>query len=67
MRSMFQKWRELAKDDAGATAIEYGLIIFIIGIALGVAAAATGTSLESLINLVADTVRDATAAGAGAT
>jgi pilus assembly protein Flp/PilA len=37
-----------AKDDSGATAIEYGLIATLIGVAIIVGAGALGTKLNSV-------------------
>jgi pilus assembly protein Flp/PilA len=42
-----------AKDEAGATAIEYALIAFFISIAIVVAAPAVGTAVSDLFDLVA--------------
>jgi pilus assembly protein Flp/PilA len=38
------------KDESGATAIEYGLIASLIGVAIIVGATALGTSLNSTFN-----------------
>jgi pilus assembly protein Flp/PilA len=40
----------LIRDDSGATAIEYGLIVALIGIAMTVALANTGNSLSSTMD-----------------
>jgi Flp pilus assembly pilin Flp len=42
-----------AKDEAGATAIEYALIAFFISIAIVVSAPAVGTAVNDLFDLVA--------------
>ena len=39
-----------AKDESGATAIEYGLIATLIGIAIIVGAGALGTKLNAVFN-----------------
>ena len=44
MRSLL---RRFVRDEAGATAIEYGLIASLIGVAIIAGAAALGTSLNS--------------------
>jgi pilus assembly protein Flp/PilA len=39
-----------AKDESGATAIEYGLIATLIGVAIILGATAVGTKLNSVFN-----------------
>ena len=39
-----------AKDESGATAIEYGLIATLIGVAIILGAGALGTKLNSVFN-----------------
>jgi len=41
---------QFAKDESGATAIEYGLIAALIAVAIIVAAGLLGTSLSNLFN-----------------
>jgi pilus assembly protein Flp/PilA len=47
MKSLFARF---AKDESGATAIEYGLIATLIAVALIVGATAVGTSLNTVFN-----------------
>jgi len=47
------------KDESGATAIEYGLIAALIGVAIIVGARAVGTSLNTKFNAVATEVSNA--------
>lgn len=42
-----------AKDESGATAIEYGLIAGLIGVAIIAAVTLTGTNLTGLFNRIA--------------
>ena len=42
----------LARDDSGATAIEYGLIAALIAVAIITAATSVGTSLSGTFNTV---------------
>ena len=49
MKSNFKRF---AKDESGATAIEYGLIASLIGVAIIVGAGALGTSLNSTFNAI---------------
>ncbi len=39
-----------AKDESGATAIEYGLIATLIGVAIIIGATALGTQLNAVFN-----------------
>jgi pilus assembly protein Flp/PilA len=45
MKSLMNR---IAKDESGATAIEYGLIATLIGVAIILGAAALGTQLNSV-------------------
>ena len=46
----------LARDEAGATAIEYGLIAALIAVAIITAATTVGTNLSSTFNTVASSL-----------
>jgi pilus assembly protein Flp/PilA len=50
---MIQFLKRLTKDDAGATAIEYGLIAALIAVAIIAGATSVGTSLSGTFNTVA--------------
>ena len=50
---MIQFLMRLTKDDAGATAIEYGLIAALIAVAIITGATSVGTSLSGTFNTVA--------------
>jgi pilus assembly protein Flp/PilA len=50
-----------AKDESGATAIEYGLIAALIALAIIVGAGALGTALNTQFQDIADCVGDHTA------
>ena len=45
-----------AKDESGATAIEYGLIATLIGVAIIVGAGALGTKLNSVFSSIAGAI-----------
>ncbi|MBW6493606.1 MAG: Flp family type IVb pilin [Burkholderiaceae bacterium] len=45
MRTWLSRVRELVRDEAGVTAIEYGLLAALIAVAIIGAVSATGTSL----------------------
>ena len=44
--------KRFAKDESGATAIEYGLIATLIGVAIITAATAVGTNLSGVFNYI---------------
>jgi pilus assembly protein Flp/PilA len=44
--------KRFVKDESGATAIEYGLIASLIGVAIIAGASALGTSLNSTFNAI---------------
>jgi pilus assembly protein Flp/PilA len=46
----------LNRDDRGATAVEYGLLIALIAVVVAVGAAVLGTNLSSVFNTVATKV-----------
>jgi pilus assembly protein Flp/PilA len=47
MKNLFARF---AKDESGATAIEYGLIATLIGVAIILGASALGTKLNQVFN-----------------
>ena len=51
--------RRLTRDDTGATAVEYGLMVGLIAVAIIVAVTLLGTNLTGLFNGVAGDVGDA--------
>ncbi len=59
--------RRFARDDSGATAIEYGLIAALLAVASITAFAAFGTSLTGLFGFVRDEAGTAIEIAAGNT
>lgn len=53
-----------AKDESGATAIEYGLIAALVAVAAIVGMQALGTQLNAIFNTVATELKDAQAPAA---
>jgi len=49
MKNLFKRF---AKDESGATAIEYGLIASLIGVAIIVGATTLGSKLNSTFNSI---------------
>jgi pilus assembly protein Flp/PilA len=55
MKKLFSK---LARDESGATAIEYGLIAALVSVALIVGAGQLGTSLNTTFTNLSTTMND---------
>jgi pilus assembly protein Flp/PilA len=53
MKTLFARF---AKDESGATAIEYGLIATLIAVAIIVGATAVGGALNTTFQSIADTL-----------
>ena len=56
--------RKLVRDEAGPTAIEYGLIAALIAVAIIAGVTVVGTQLQATFNTVGTTLTTATAAPA---
>jgi pilus assembly protein Flp/PilA len=54
MKTFFARF---AKDESGATAIEYGLIAALIGVAIVAGARLVGTNLGALFNNIAGNIK----------
>jgi pilus assembly protein Flp/PilA len=57
---MFTLFSKIAKDESGATAIEYGLIAALVAVAAIVGMTALGNSLNSIFGSVSTTLNNAT-------
>jgi pilus assembly protein Flp/PilA len=53
-------FRRLAKDESGATAIEYGLIIALIFLVALSAITSFGTSMSAMYGIISSTIGGAT-------
>ena len=51
------------RDESGATAIEYGLIVALVSVAAIVALTSLGGSLNNIFSLISSTLSSAAAAG----
>lgn len=58
--SMYKVIRAFAKDESGATAIEYGLIAALVSVAAIGALTAMGNSLSTMFNTVSSALSTAT-------
>ena len=56
---MIKSVRSFAKDESGATAIEYGLIAALISVAAIAALTSVGTSLSTMFSTVASELDNA--------
>lgn len=59
--NMYTFIKNFAKDESGATAIEYGLIAALVSVAAVTALTAVGTSLDTMFSTVSSTLNDAVA------
>ncbi len=55
---MAKFFARFAKDESGATAIEYGLIAALIGLAIVVGAGTLGNGLSDQFNTISDCIAD---------
>ena len=65
MKTVFTAVQAFIADEDGVTAIEYGLIAALIGVAMAGAAALLGTEVKNTFNDVKDALTGATSGGAG--
>jgi pilus assembly protein Flp/PilA len=56
---MFGNFKNLLKDESGATAIEYGLIAALVSVAAITALTAMGSSLRTMFNTVSGSLQTA--------
>lgn len=56
---MIESLRSFAENEAGATAIEYGLIAALVSVAAIVSLQAMGTSLDNMFSSVSSTLDNA--------
>jgi pilus assembly protein Flp/PilA len=61
MLALIKHFARLARDKKGVTAIEYGLIAGLIGVAIITAVTAVGTDLTGLFNTVGSNLNGAAA------
>ena len=59
MQSMLKTFSRFAKDESGATAIEYGLIAALVAVGLIAALTALGASLSKIFTHVSTTLNTA--------
>jgi pilus assembly protein Flp/PilA len=60
MKSLFSRF---AKNESGATAIEYGLIAALVAVAIITALQLMGNNMENIFNTVGNTLGSATPTG----
>lgn len=58
MKNIYQTLREFVIDEQGATAVEYGMMVGLIAVAIIVAVAALGTELETFFVKIKDCLTD---------
>jgi pilus assembly protein Flp/PilA len=62
---MSKIFARFAKDESGATAIEYGLIAALIALAIVAGAGALGNALDNQFNFLANELADSQTTGTG--
>ena len=60
MGRFIQAAKQFARDEEGVTAIEYGLIAFLIAVVIVGAVQLTGTNLRTVFNTIAGTLTNVT-------
>lgn len=60
MKSLFKAFKSVAKDESGATAIEYGLIAALIACAIIAGLSSVGGGLNGLLSGVSGKITTAT-------
>jgi pilus assembly protein Flp/PilA len=59
MKRYASGFRAFAKDEDGATMVEYGLMVALIAVVAGVAAATLGTNISTMFSNIATTIAGA--------
>jgi pilus assembly protein Flp/PilA len=62
MKTVIQSMKAFLRDEQGATAIEYGLLVALISLVIVVGAAAVGTNLNALFLKISTCLATPTAA-----
>jgi pilus assembly protein Flp/PilA len=62
MKPVIQSMKAFLRDEQGATAIEYGLLVALISLVIVVGAAAVGTNLNALFTKISTCLATPTAA-----
>ena len=60
---MYQQLVKFVKEEDGATAIEYGLIVGLIAVVVAGVLVTTGTDLGNIFTSVNDSLKSATSSG----
>lgn len=59
MKNLLTKVKNFIREEEGASAVEYGLLVALIAVAIIAAVTAVGTNLSNLFNTVANTLASA--------
>lgn len=57
MKNLYNGIRKFAKDEEGATAVEYGMMVGLIAVAIIITVAAIGTQLNTLFGNIRDCIQ----------
>lgn len=62
MKNIYNSIRTFAQDEEGATAVEYGVMVGLIAVAIIITVAAIGTQLNTLFTTIKECLIDSSAA-----
>jgi pilus assembly protein Flp/PilA len=62
MKNLYNGIRKFAKDEEGASAVEYGMMVGLIAVAIIITVAAIGTQLNTLFTTIKECLTDSSAA-----
>ena len=63
MKNLYNGIRKFARDEEGASAVEYGMMVGLIAVAIIITVAAIGTQLNTLFTTIRDCLVDSASAG----
>ena len=61
MKNLYNGIRKFAKNEEGATAVEYGMMVGLIAVAIIITVAAIGTQLNTLFTTIKECLIDSSA------
>ncbi len=63
MKNLYNGIRKFAKDEEGATAVEYGMMVGLIAVAIIITVAAIGSQLNTLFTTIKECLISSSSAG----
>ncbi len=56
MKHLLKPWRQLARDESGAAAVEYGLLAGLIAVVIATSVGTLGTTLKGIFDNVVSAI-----------